>query len=323
MMRNEAATIGWTLDSLERQELDELFEVVFVDGASDDGTIETIQAHPLSEKVDTTIAVLPAENSGMCVAQNVGADLARGEILLFMQADLRVRSRTGLAESLACFDDPEVIGSTFVGLGPDDLFDRYDFWGQVFMSRYVGDRVEKDFDLKFNGVRREIFQQIGGFDEERLPLGGNDFDFEMRLRDVGKVADSGVEVEHLHALGKRHTALGLLKKYCRNSEVAGATAALYHRYRHRVPGYWSRVVQQWTLVLLCVSSLLPPTWPWAPLLVVAAGFWWNRAAYRHVRDPRLVLVPVLSVAALYAFAWYFTAGVVRGKTLYEFDNRMR
>ncbi|MEM8929665.1 MAG: glycosyltransferase family A protein [Acidobacteriota bacterium] len=328
MMRNEAATIGWTLDSLHRQELDEPFEVIFVDGASDDGTIETIVEHPLSERVDTTIAVLPPENSGMCVAQNVGAELARGAILLFMQADLRVRSPRGLADTMRCFDDPDVLGTTFVGLGPDELFDRYDFWGQVFMSRYVGDRVEKDFDLKFNAVRSDVFEQIGGFDEERLPLGGNDFDFEHRLRDFGDatggvVAESRVEVEHLHALGKPHTPAGLFKKYCRNSEVAGATAALYHRYRRRVPGYWSRVVQQWGLVLLCVVSLVPLTWPLAPLLVVAGGFWWNRKAYRYVRDPRLILVPAFSVAALYAFAWYFTAGVVRGKTLYEFDNRMR
>ena len=118
MMRNEAATIGWTLDSLKRQELDESFEVIFVDGASDDSTVETIAAHPLSEEVDTTIAVLPVENSGMCVAQNVGADLSRGEILLFMQADLRVRSPHGLADTLACFDDPEVVA---LGASPGDV----------------------------------------------------------------------------------------------------------------------------------------------------------------------------------------------------------
>ncbi len=322
MMRNEAATIGWTLDSLHGQATQEPFEVIFVDGASDDGTVARIRDHALSQRVDTTIAVLPADNCGMTVAQNVGARLARGEILLFMQADIRVQDPNAIEASLACFDDPAVVGTTFVGLGPDDLFERYDFWGQVFMSRYVGDRVERDFDLKFNAVRRDVFFRIGAFDEERLPLGGNDFDFEMRLRDAGTVVDSGVEAEHLHALGKSHAPIGLLKIYCRNSEVAGATAALYHRYRDRVPGYWSRVVQQWLLVVLCALALIPITWPWGPLLVVAMGAWWNRAAYRYVRHPKLILVPLFSVAALYAFAWYFTAGVLRGRTLYEFDNRM-
>lgn len=323
MLRNEAPTLPVSLDSLARQETSFPFEVIWIDGASTDSSVEVIRDHPLTSQVATTIAVQDPGNAGMAVAQELGVGLARAEILVFMQADVRVLDPGALESIRRCFDDPEVVGTSFIGLGPDRAFLEYDFWGQVFMSRFVGDRVEDDFDLKLNGVRRSAFNDVGGFDIERLPLGGNDFDFSMRLRGAGRIAAPEVEAEHLHGLGKTHKPLGLLRKYCRNSEVAGATAVLYFRYRHRVPGYWSSLAQQLGVVATCAAALVPPLWPFSPILLVALALWWHRAALRHVRSWKLPLVLPLGIAGLFAFAGYFTAGLVAGRTRFDFDNTMR
>ncbi|MEM8997496.1 MAG: glycosyltransferase [Acidobacteriota bacterium] len=322
MLRNEAPTLPVCLDSLARQETSFPFEVLWIDGASTDDSVDVIRRHPLTSERPTLVAVQAPENAGMAVAQQLGAEAARGEIFVFMQADVRVLDPGALEKIRRAFDDPEVVGTSFIGLGPDLAFDDYDFWGQVFMARYLGDRVQDDFDLKLNGVRRRAFFTSGGFDVERLPLGGNDFDFSMRLAEHGRIAAPDVEAEHLHGLGKRHSAAGLLRKYCRNSEVAGATAPLYFKYRRRVPGYWRFAAQQFGLIAACAASLLPLCWPWAPLLVLLLALRWQKAALASVRSWRLPLVVPFAVVGLYAFAFYFTSGLLVGRTRYDFDNLM-
>ncbi len=323
MLRNEAPTLPVLLASLERQKTDFPTEVIFVDGASDDSSLRVILDHPVAKSMPILLVRLPLENCGMTVAQNVGAELARGDILLFAQADVRVRDTQAIAKALACFEDPEVVGTRFVGLGPQNVFEKYDFWGKVFMARYVGDRVENDFDLKWNAVRKDVFQRLGGFDDQRLPLGGNDFEFETRLLRTGKIVPTGVEAEHLHGLGKEHRPLGLIKKYCRNSEVTGATASIYFRHRALVPGYASRLLQQVGVVAACAAALVPAWWPWSPLLVLLLGAWHQKAVYLHVRSWRLVWIPLFGLVVLFAFAIYFLAGLLRGRTAFEFDNKMR
>ncbi|MEM8964295.1 MAG: glycosyltransferase [Acidobacteriota bacterium] len=322
MLRNEEPTVPVALDSLAAQETSFPFEIIWVDGVSTDRSVEVIREHPVSSAVSTVIAVQDPDNAGMGVAQALGAELARGEFLVFMQADVRVLDPTALETIRRAFDDPDVVGTSFVGRGPDLVFDRYDFWGQVFMSRFLGDRVEDDFDLKLNGVRRSAYDHIGGFDTERLPLGGNDFDFSMRLRETGRIAALEIEAEHLHGLGKRHQPLGLLRKYCRNSEVAGTTAGYYFRYRDNVAGYASFVVQQIAVVAVCVASAIPPLWPYSLLPVAFFAVWWHRKAWLHVRDLRLPLVFPLGVIGLYAFAFFFAAGLFFGRTRFDFDNKM-
>ena len=322
MLRNEEPTLPVSLDSLARQQTSFDFEVIWVDGVSTDNSVEVIREHALSQQRPTTIVVQSPDNAGMAVAQQIGAELARGEIFVFMQADVRVLDPHALEKIRRAFADPQVVGTSFIGRGPDRAFGEYDFWGQVFMARYLGDRVEGDFDLKLNGVWRQAFFDIGGFDVERLPLGGNDFDFSVRLGEAGRIAHPAVEAEHLHGLGKRHSAAGLLRKYCRNSEVAGATAALYFRYRRQVPGYWRFAAQQYGLVAACALSLVPFLWPWTPLLVLALALHWQRAALTRVRAWRLPLVLPFAVAGVYAFAFYFTSGLLVGRTRYDFDNKM-
>ena len=322
MLRNEEPTLPVSLESLARQQTSFDFEVIWVDGVSTDRSVDVIREHALSRQRPTTIVVQSPDDAGMAVAQQIGAELARGEIFVFMQADVRVLDPHALEKIRRAFDDAQVVGTTFIGRGPDRAFDEYDFWGQVFMARYLGDRVEADFDLKLNGVRREAFFDIGGFDVERLPLGGNDFDFSVRLGEAGRIVHPEVEAEHLHGLGKRHSAAGLLRKYCRNSEVAGVTAALYFRYRRQVPGYWRFAAQQFGLVAACALSLVPLLWPWMPLLVLAMALYWQRAALTRVRSWRLPSVLPFAVAGVYAFAFYFTSGLLVGRTRYDFDNKM-
>ncbi|MEO1086266.1 MAG: hypothetical protein AAFY88_18680, partial [Acidobacteriota bacterium] len=80
--------------------------------------------------------------------------------------------------------------------------------------------------------------------------------------------------------------------------------------------------QQFGLVAACAASLVPLFWPWAPLLVLVLALRWQKDALTSVRSWRLPLVVPFAVAGLYAFAFYFTSGLLVGRTRYDFDNLM-
>jgi len=318
MFKNEGVTIPLALDSLIRQKTDFEWEVIFLDGCSTDDSIDVIKKHKLSSTVPVRIVSLPPDNCGMVVAQNTGAKLARAPYGVLMQADVRIEDDKALSKVLKAFDDSDTVATYYVGLGPGEDMFKYDFWGQVFSAQYHGIRNIRSFDTKFNGIRRDVFLKIGGMDEKKMPFGGGDFLLEQSLLCEGKIAETDIEAEHLHGFGKRHSARGLMKKYCRNAEVTGVCAPQYLIRGTNI----AASLQHWVVVLACLISFYPPFWPWSPLSVFLFGLYWSRAVYLYVRSWRVVQVPFFSFAVMYAFAFFFLKGLLGGKTRYVFDNKM-
>jgi hypothetical protein len=98
--RDEAARIGACLDGLARQTY-RRFEVIVVDDHSSDGTAEVVRAYAgrLPELAVVPGAALPPGWAGKPWACNQAAERARGELLVFLDAD--VMPRPGLLAALA------------------------------------------------------------------------------------------------------------------------------------------------------------------------------------------------------------------------------
>src|SRR5947207_1741802 len=118
-MKNEAPTLPLILESLYLQKADFPFEVIFADGCSTDSSVEVIQNHPLFKKVSVSIINLAPENHGMTVGWNTGARQAKGKILLFSQADIRVRDPLALAKVAKAYENPQVVGTYYISLHSD------------------------------------------------------------------------------------------------------------------------------------------------------------------------------------------------------------
>lgn len=83
---NVSYSIGLVLDSLMYSKTSAQLEVVVVDDGSSDATASIARMHPLCPKV----IVLPSQK-GRSVARNVGTAVAKGETILYLDADIIVQ----------------------------------------------------------------------------------------------------------------------------------------------------------------------------------------------------------------------------------------
>jgi len=149
--RDAAATLGRTLDCLWRQDLDEDFEVIVVDDRSKDRTAAIARAHPVAPTV-----VENESRTGPGGARNRGAELARGPVLAFTDADC-FPTESWLAEGLEAMRSLDlaqgaVAADPSASLGP---FDR-----TVIVTGEGG--LYETANLL---VRRSWFERIGGFED--------------------------------------------------------------------------------------------------------------------------------------------------------------
>lgn len=173
---NEADRIAALIDSLRRQ--DKGADILVIDGGSTDGTLT--QALKAGAR-----AIRGARGRGQQLA--LGAEVAEGDVILFLHADsgLAPGSLEALSRSL---DDPEVVGGNFRilfdGRGAFDRWlTRFYAWFRRF-GLYYGDSAVF--------IRRAAYEAIGGIRPIALM---EDFDLCRRLERHGKtvcVADPPV-----------------------------------------------------------------------------------------------------------------------------------
>jgi GT2 family glycosyltransferase len=168
------------------------YEVIVVDNASSDGSAEALR-----EAFPQAVVIASPENVGFARANNVGLAKATGSCLLLLNPDTEVFERT-LADTLAHLRaHPEVglIGCRSFGadgVQQSTLF-RYPtlpavlvnvlFPGRIMRrsrilgrSRYVGESLDeiRDVDVVagcFMFLRREVYEQVGGMDEDYFMYG--------------------------------------------------------------------------------------------------------------------------------------------------------
>jgi len=169
---NEEKYLPLLLKAIKQQNFDGNLEIIVADAGSQDRTIEI--ARDFGCKI--VPGGLPAKG------RNEGAKVAKGNILLFMDADNIYLPTNFLEQLLEEFEKRKLDVASFPTCPQGNSLDKfiyrnYNNWVNL-TQRFLAYATNSVL------VKREIHQKIGGFDEEIKV--GEDHDFARRAAKVGK-----------------------------------------------------------------------------------------------------------------------------------------
>jgi GT2 family glycosyltransferase len=200
-VRNDAARLGECLECLANSAFRD-FEVIVADDASGDGSGAAAQKFP-GVKVVTLAA-----QGGAGAARNAAANIARGEILVFVDADVCVGTGTVGALASALARAPElsaVFGNYDDEPGNPALISQY----RNLLIHYMHAEGADEASIFFSGcgaIRRRVFVATGGFREGHLL---EDIELGRRLLRAGQRIrlEKSITVKHM----KRFTLAGTVR----------------------------------------------------------------------------------------------------------------
>ncbi len=159
-------------------------EVVISDGGSSDATAE------IAEEWGARV-IRHAEERRQTIAEgrNLGAAIARGDVFVFLNADVRINDFdvffTALRETL---ERPGIAGATAeVQVFPEEeqLSDRiFHFWHNAYV-RFLNAIGEGMGRGECQALTREMFTRVGGYNPSMVA--GEDYDLFRRVRKQGRI----------------------------------------------------------------------------------------------------------------------------------------
>ncbi len=206
-----------TVKSTLRQMFDGDYEVIVADNWSDDGSYEELKSR--FSRISNFRIVRPSQRIGIAAARNYGLQIAKGDIVAFIDDDC-IANRSWLKEINSIFKDSSVgcvggkISLVMVGAKKPTWLGK-DVYGILGVTNW-GEKV-RDIYFPIGGnlaIRRDLAQKIGGFKEQLGPRGvkvfGEEISISNRVRNSGfrvvyapkaevfhKIWKNRIEIEHL------------------------------------------------------------------------------------------------------------------------------
>lgn len=237
---NPGPYLAGQLDALAAQEWEGTWEVVVADNGSTDGSQDVVERY--RDRLPGLTLVDASDRRGEPHARNVGVRASRAPAIAFCDADdeaapgwlAAMAAALQEADFVACAMDIEKLNALWVQAshGNFQVHNVQEIWYPPYLRHAGG------FSL---GVRREVFDAVGGFDEELLYLCDTDFCFRVQLAgfELRFVPDAVMHYRY------RDTMAGL---FAQARTWAEYNALLFKRYRP--PGSadnarWSKWVTRW------------------------------------------------------------------------------
>jgi len=303
---NRADELGRCLKSLALLNYpEEKLQIIVVDdGSSDDSPL-------VARKFGALVVSSGGIATGPAAARNVGASLARGEILAFIDSDCTASSNW-LGELLPAFADDKIVavGGVVDGMCRESSVDHYE---NVMSSLSLGNREltggsgDDTFYLPSCNllVRRSAFLAAGGFNDAMHV--GEDVDLTWRLR------DSGWTITYLPAGRVYHEHRSSLRSFMSRRFDYGTSEGmlqLLHPQRHK------RIVIPPLLALILGLCLLAPFSGWWSMGAAVALLAIDAVAVKvrlHRRKLAISIAALIAgrLRALWSLTYYLSYHLLR------------
>lgn len=217
---NEENNIGPCIDSIRAQDFSKNgYEIIAVDNGSIDDTVRIIR--------EKRVKLGNAEKKGPAAAKNRGIEIAKGEIIVFLDADC-IAGKDWLKNLIKPFENSGVgcVAGEIQGFEPNTHLERF-----LNMRKHLSQssNVRHPF-LPYAATanaayRREVFDRVGRFDENLIIGEDADFSWKMQIKtQLELYYNPDAVVFH----PQETTIKGLFSQKKRH---AYGTVALYKKYR--------------------------------------------------------------------------------------------
>ena len=249
---NGEKTITACVESIIDQEFSkEEYEIIVVDNKSTDKTREIVEKFHIK-------LVSEDEIQSSYAARNLGVTIAKGEIILFIDADC-IAKKDWISKIIEGFNDPEVgaIGGEIDDAQPSTL-----------VERFLSDIHPLKNCMKFEGVflpilitanaafRKNLFIRLGGFKQNLYTIADIDLSWRLLLETkykINYVPDAIVFHKH------RTTLKGMYKQQYRSGLGIILLDAMYKRFRdypYQPREEYSRIIHQIISLLIYTRSII-------------------------------------------------------------------
>jgi rhamnosyltransferase len=139
LTKDEEKYIDSTLNMVFRQNIDKKLEVIIIDSGSRDSTLNIARHYPVQ------ISEIPTQDFGHGRTRNLGVQIAKGEIVVFLNADATPVNKDWLGNLIANFEKDEKIVGVYSRVYPRFNCNPLRFWeilnenGKERQVRYIED----------------------------------------------------------------------------------------------------------------------------------------------------------------------------------------
>lgn len=261
---NEERFIRQTLENLIKQYPSQVYEIIVVDGMSDDSTRDVVEqfqdSHP-----DASIKLVLNPDRSIPKSLNLGVEHATGEVIARM--DAHAFPSTGYIRrcvEVLSNGEAEVVGMPcLVQAGAGTVTARaialavsHPFGIGDARYRLAGGRDQEAVDtVAFACFRKSLWKKLGGYDENLLTNEDYDFNYRARLQGDRVILDRS---EHCNYFAR---------------ESISKLSAQYRRY-----GKWKARMIRLHPRSIRIRHLVAPSFVASMILLAALGLW-NTAAW--------------------------------------------
>ena len=305
-VHNDKANLQRCLDALDKSRYDS-YEVIVMDDGSTDDTAS------VAEELGARVFRLD-QNAGPAAARNQGAIEARGELLLFIDADVCVAPETicGVIESFE--SNPEidaVFGSYDHEPEHRGLFSQY----RNLMHHFVHQSSDSDASTFWSGcgaIRKSVFLKHGGFDDNYARPCIEDIELGVRMAKAGHriMLNGKIQATHL----KHWTLWKMIKTDIFDRGVPWTKLMLAHGampndLNLRISQRFSAVLALCYLAIQMIAAIYQPyslLFPVLGVLGVLAADSWRARTYTHNPTKRTFELILLAgmVMLAYLCGWW-------------------
>ncbi|MFH1360049.1 MAG: glycosyltransferase [Candidatus Omnitrophota bacterium] len=256
---NGEKTIEKTIEAVKSQINPQEHELIVVDDGSTDNTQNILKFAP-------GILYIRQENQGPACARNRGFKESKGEWIFFTDADC-MPQKDWIQRALKHFKDPAigVVAGSYTLYNKDSLLARCIQKEIMYRHIKLMPLYPKSFGSYNFCVRRNVFEEVGGFNEQYRHASGEDNDLSY------KILNKGYKIYFAQEILVAHQHTTELRKYLKEQFRHGFWRVMMYRDHPRMSlgddyTFWKDMIEPPLILLILLSvilCLIPQLRPWA------------------------------------------------------------